>query len=222
MTVEGCAARRIAIADDDALLREGIAALLIARGFEVSAACDNVGDFLAAVAADRPDAVIIDARMPPTHTDEGLRAALRARQIHPGLPVLVLSSGIDNIDAVGELLTHSTGGIGYLRKERVGKVAEFIDTLCWVAGGATILDPEMVAVMLRGRRADDPLVGLTAREREVLALMAEGHNNAAIAERLVVGEAAVHKHIRAIFAKLDLTGDRGHRRVQAVLAYLNA
>ncbi|WP_433206317.1 response regulator [Nocardia sp. CA-107356] len=214
---------RLAIAESDALLREGLAALLTARGFEVTAACDNADDFLAAVSADRPDAVIIDVGMPPACSDDGLRAALRARQRHPGLPVLVLSSGIDKIDAFGELLADSTGGIGYLRKERVGEIADFVDTLRRVAGGAMVLDPEVVATLLSRRRAREPLAGLTAREREVLALMADGHNNSAIADRLVVSDAAVHKHIRAIFAKLDLTVEqRGHRRVQAVLAYLNA
>ncbi|WP_228538199.1 response regulator transcription factor [Nocardia sp. XZ_19_385] len=201
---------RVVISAADALLREGLAALLNTRGFEVTAVCDST-DLLTAV-ADRPDVVI---------TDDARCAALRARQRHPGLPVLVLSSGIDNVDGVGELLADRSGGVGCLRRERVGAIAEFIDTLRWVAGGATIFDPEVIAAILNSRR--DPLVGLTAREREVLARMAEGHNNAAIAERLVVSEAAVHKHIRAIFAKLDLTGeDRGHRRVQAVLAYLNA
>ncbi|MGW0249576.1 response regulator transcription factor [Nocardia goodfellowii] len=207
----GSAGLRVVITAEDALLREGLAALLLARGFEVAAVGDDAG-FLAAVERNRPDVVI---------TDDRTCAARRARQRHPGLPVLVLSSGIENVAAVGELLADCGGGVGCLRRERVGAVAEFIDTLRWVAGGATVFDPEVIAVILGNRR--DPLVGLTAREREVLAHMAEGHNNAAIAERLVVSEAAVHKHIRAIFAKLDLTGaDRGHRRVQAVLAYLNA
>ncbi|WP_452446934.1 response regulator transcription factor [Nocardia rhizosphaerihabitans] len=200
---------RVVITAADALLREGLAALLIAHGFEVTAVCGSA-DLLAV--ADRPDVMI---------TDDELCAAVRARQRHPGLPVLVLSSGIGNVDGVGELLADRSGGVGCLRRERVGAVAEFLDTLRWVAGGATVFDPGVIAAILSSRR--DPLVGLTAREREVLALMAEGHNNAAIADRLVVSEAAVHKHIRAIFAKLDLTGeDRGHRRVQAVLAYLNA
>ncbi|MFQ6327569.1 response regulator [Nocardia sp. CWNU-33] len=213
---------RVMIAEDDALLREGLVLLLSTAGIEVVAAVDNADDFLAAVAADRPDAVVVDVRLPPTFTDDGLRAAVRARIIHPGLPVLVLSSYVEDSYAA-ELLGDGAGGVGYLLKERVGKVDRFLDSLRRVADGGTAMDPEVISQLLVRRTADDPLGALTAREREVLALMAEGHNNTTIAERLVVSEGAVHKHIRSIFAKLGLSADEvGHRRVLAVLAYLNA
>ncbi|MFI9505824.1 response regulator [Nocardia sp. NPDC052566] len=213
---------RVMIAEDDALLREGLVLLLSTAGIEVVAAFDNADDFLTAVTADRPDAVVVDVRMPPTFTDDGLRAAVRARAVHPGLPVLVLSAYVENSYAA-ELLGDGAGGVGYLLKERVGKVDRFLDSLRRVADGGTAMDPEVISQLLVRRKADDPLAGLTAREREVLALMAEGHNNTTIAERLVVSEGAVHKHIRSIFAKLNLSADDvGHRRVLAVLAYLNA
>ncbi|MFE3700499.1 LuxR C-terminal-related transcriptional regulator, partial [Nocardia tengchongensis] len=172
--------------------------------------------------AARPDARVEDVRMPPTFTDDGLRAAVRARQIHPGLPVLVLSAWVEDSYAA-ELLGDGAGGIGYLLKERVGKVDRFLDSLRRVAEGGTAMDPEVIAQLLVRRKTDDPLAALTPREREVLALMAEGLDNATIAERLVVTEGAVLKHIRSIFAKLGLFADEvGHRRVLAVLAYLNA
>ncbi|PXX63335.1 LuxR family two component transcriptional regulator [Nocardia tenerifensis] len=213
---------RVMIAEDDALLREGLVLLLSTAGIEVVAAVDNADDFLAAVAADRPDAVVVDIRLPPTFTDDGLRAAVRARELHPGLPVLVLSSWVEDSYAA-ELLGDGAGGVGYLLKERVGKVDRFLDSLRRVAAGGTAMDPEVISQLLVRRKADDPLAALTAREREVLALMAEGHNNGTIAERLVVSEGAVHKHIRSIFAKLGLSAeDVGHRRVLAVLTYLNA
>ncbi|MFI6869322.1 response regulator [Nocardia sp. NPDC050406] len=213
---------RVMIAEDDALLREGLALLLNTAGIEVVAAVDNADDFLKAVAADRPDAVVVDVRLPPTFTDDGLRAAVRAREIHPGLPVLVLSAYVEDSYAA-ELLGDGAGGVGYLLKERVGKVDRFLDSLRRVAEGGTAMDPEVISQLLVRRKADDPLSALTAREREVLSLMAEGHNNTTIAERLVVSEGAVLKHIRSIFAKLGLTADEvGHRRVLAVLAYLNA
>ncbi|WP_107653811.1 response regulator [Nocardia suismassiliense] len=213
---------RVMIAEDNALLREGLVLLLSTAGIEVVAAVDNADDFLAAVAADRPDAVVVDVRLPPTFTDDGLRAAVSARKLYPGLPVLVLSSWVEDSYAA-ELLGDGMGGVGYLLKERVGKVDRFLDSLRRVAAGGTAMDPEVISQLLVRRKADDPMAALTAREREVLALMAEGHNNATIAERLVVSEGAVHKHIRSIFAKLGLsTEDVGHRRVLAVLAYLNA
>lgn len=213
---------RVMIAEDDALLREGLVLLLNTAGIEVVAAVDNADDFLTAVTADRPDAVVVDVRLPPTFTDDGLRAAVRARAVHPGLPVLVLSAYVEDSYA-SELLGDGAGGVGYLLKERVGKVDRFLDSLRRVADGGTAMDPEVISQLLVRRRADDPLAGLTPREREVLALMAEGHNNTTIAERLVVSEGAVHKHIRSIFAKLGLAADDvGHRRVLAVLAYLNA
>ncbi|MBF6177322.1 response regulator [Nocardia otitidiscaviarum] len=213
---------RVMIAEDDALLREGLVLLLNTAGIEVIAAVDNAGDLLAALAGERPDAVVVDVRLPPTFTDDGLRAAVRAREIHPGLPVLVLSAYVEDSYAA-ELLGDGAGGVGYLLKERVGKVARFLDSLRRVADGGTAMDPEVISQLLVRRQADDPLAALTPREREVLALMAEGHDNATIAERLVVSEGAVLKHIRSIFAKLGLGADEsGHRRVLAVLAYLNA
>ncbi|WP_433564035.1 response regulator [Nocardia sp. CA-151230] len=213
---------RVVIAEDDALLREGLALLLQTAGIVVVAAVDNADDFLAVVTADRPDAVVVDVRLPPTFTDDGLRAAVRAREIHPGLPVLVLSAWVEDSYAA-ELLGDGAGGIGYLLKERVGKVDRFLDSLRRVAEGGTAMDPEVISQLLVRRKTDDPLAALTPREREVLALMAEGLDNATIAERLVVTEGAVLKHIRSIFAKLGLFADEvGHRRVLAVLAYLNA
>ncbi|MBP2472604.1 DNA-binding NarL/FixJ family response regulator [Crossiella equi] len=214
---------RIVIAEDDALLREGLSLLLRSEGFDVVSSVDNPTDLLAAVAEQRPDVAVVDVRMPPTFTDEGLRAAVRARADHPGLAVLVLSAYVEDSYA-SELLASGGGGIGYLLKERVGKVADFLDALHRVAGGGTALDPEVVSQLLVRRRADDPVRTLTAREREVLALMAEGHSNTTIGEMLVISAGAVHKHIGNIFAKLGLpsTDGAGHRRVQAVLAYLRA
>ncbi|MFE6863706.1 response regulator [Nocardia sp. NPDC057668] len=213
---------RVVIAEDDALLREGLVLLLRTAGIEVVAALDNAEDFLTLVTADRPDAVVVDVRMPPTFTDDGLRAAVRAREIHPGLPVLVLSNWVED-SYVAELLGDGSGGVGYLLKERVGKVDRFLESLHRVAGGGTAMDPEVISQLLVRRKSDDPLAALTPREREVLALMAEGLDNATIAARLVVSEGAVLKHIRSIFAKLNLHADEvGHRRVLAVLAYLGA
>jgi DNA-binding NarL/FixJ family response regulator len=213
---------RIAIAEDDALLREGLTHLLRAEGMEVVAAVDNAEDLLTALAADTPDVAVVDVRMPPTFRDEGLRAAVEARRRWPGLAVLVLSAHVEESYAT-ELLADGTGGVGYLLKERVGKVADFLDALHRVAAGGTAMDPEVVAQLLVRRRSDDPLQALTPREREVLELMAEGHSNSTIGGMLVVSDGAVHKHIGNIFAKLGLpTTDAGHRRVLAVLAYLKA
>ncbi|MBB5955909.1 DNA-binding NarL/FixJ family response regulator [Saccharothrix tamanrassetensis] len=213
---------RVVIVEDDVLLREGLTLLLGNAGIEVVAAVDNTTEFLAAIAGMRPDAVVTDVRLPPTFTDEGLRAAVEARRVHPGLPVLVLSAYVENSYAA-ELLADGVGGVGYLLKERVGKVERFVDALTRVAEGGTAMDPEVISQLLVRRKPDDPLATLTAREREVLALMAEGHNNATIADTLVVSEGAVLKHIRNIFTKLSLPNDEGgHRRVLAVLAYLNA
>jgi DNA-binding NarL/FixJ family response regulator len=213
---------RIVIAEDDALLREGLTHLLRAEGMEVTSAVDNPDDLLTALASDLPDVALVDVRMPPTFRDEGLRAAVRARKQWPGLAVLVLSAHVEESYAT-ELLADGAGGVGYLLKERVGKVADFLDALHRVAAGGTALDPEVVTQLLVRRRADDPLQRLTPREREVLGLMAEGHSNATIGEMLVVSDGAVHKHIGNIFTKLGLpTTDAGHRRVLAVLAYLKA
>ncbi|GAA3862421.1 response regulator transcription factor [Saccharothrix violaceirubra] len=213
---------RVVIAEDDVLLREGLSLLLGTAGIDVVAAVDNATEFLAVIADDRPDAVVMDVRLPPSFRDEGLRAAVEARRVHPGLPVLVLSAYVEDSYA-SELLADGVGGVGYLLKERVGKVGEFLDALRRVADGGTAMDPEVISQLLVRRKVDDPLSTLTAREREVLALMAEGHDNGTIAGLLVVSEGAVHKHIRNIFTKLDLPNDEGgHRRVLAVLAYLNA
>ncbi|MFE1959247.1 response regulator [Streptomyces sp. NPDC059479] len=213
---------RIVIAEDDALLREGLTHLLRAEGMEVSSAVDNAADLLDAIASDRPDVALVDVRMPPTYRDEGLRAAVEARRRQPGLAVLVLSAHVEDSYAT-ELLADGRGGVGYLLKERVGKVADFLEALERVAAGGTAMDPEVVAQLLVRRRTDDPLHSLTPRERETLALMAEGHSNATIAGLLKVSDGAVHKHIGNIFSKLGMpTTDAGHRRVLAVLAYLKA
>ncbi|MDA0632186.1 response regulator transcription factor [Nonomuraea sp. MCN248] len=211
---------RVVIAEDDALLREGLALLLSGEGFEVAAAVPDPDAFMKAVAEHQPDVAVVDVRMPPTHTDEGIRAAVEARRLHPKLAVLVLSAYVEQAFAT-ELLAGGANGIGYLLKERVGRVGEFMSALERVAAGGTAIDPEVVGQLFT--RRDGPLDRLTSRELEVLAAMAEGLGNAAIAERLVVTEGAVHKHIRSIFAKLDLSpADRVDRRVAAVLHYLDA
>ena len=211
---------RIVIAEDDPLLREGLALLLRAESMDVAATAGTAEEALDAVEAYAPDVAILDVRMPPTHTDEGIRAAVEARRRHPGLSVLVLSAYVEQSFAT-QLLTGGAGGLGYLLKERVGRVEEFLDALHRVARGGTAIDPEVVAQLFTRSRQDTRLERLTPRERDVLALMAEGLGNSAIAERLVVTDGAVHKHIRSIFAKLDLSpADRVDRRVAAVLHYL--
>jgi DNA-binding NarL/FixJ family response regulator len=212
---------RIVIAEDDSLLREGLALLLRAEGLEVVATTDNAEDFLKAVDEHRPEVAIVDVRMPPTHTDEGIVAAVEARRRMPGIAVLVLSAYVEQAFAT-ELLASGGARLGYLLKERVGRVEEFLDALHRVAGGGTAIDPEVVAQLLAKNRPDTRLSRLTPREHEVLAAMAEGLGNTAIAERLFVTEGAVSKHIRSIFAKLDLApDDRADRRVTAVLHYLD-
>jgi DNA-binding NarL/FixJ family response regulator len=211
---------RIVIADDAAILRDGLAHLLTARGHEVVAGVGDAGSLRAAVAEHRPDVAVIDIRMPPTHTDEGLRAAIALRRDHPDLGILLFSQYVETRFAT-DLLVGSPGGVGYLLKERVGDIDDFVDALHRVAAGGTALDPEMVGHLLNaGRRG---VGALTPREREVLGLMAEGRTNAAIAKALVVSDRAVEKHIANIFTKLGLSpsGD-DHRRVLAVLRYLGA
>ncbi|MBN9744673.1 DNA-binding response regulator [Amycolatopsis sp. A1MSW2902] len=211
---------RIVIAEDDPLLREGLALLLRAEGLDVVATTDNPTDFLAAVDKHEPDTAVVDVRMPPTHTDEGIVAAVEARRRRPGLAVLVLSAYVEQAFAT-DLLGSGSARLGYLLKERVGRVTEFMEALNRVADGGTAIDPEVVAQLLTRTRADSGLERLSPRERDVLALMAEGLGNGAIAERLVVTDGAVHKHIRSIFAKLDLApDDSADRRVTAVLRYL--
>ncbi|MEV6850109.1 response regulator transcription factor [Actinoplanes sp. NPDC051411] len=211
---------RIVIAEDDALLRAGLALLLRAEGLDVVAAAGNPAEFLAAVDEHGPDVAIVDVRMPPTHTDEGIVAAVEARRRRPGLAVLVLSAYVEQAFA-NDLLSSGAAGLGYLLKERVGRVEEFLAALERVAGGGTAIDPEVVGQLLARNRPDDGLSELSPRELEVLALMAEGLGNTAISERLFVTEGAVHKHIRSIFAKLHLApDDRADRRVTAVLRYL--
>ncbi len=213
-------ALRIVIAEDDPLLREGLALLLRAEGMDVVATADTAESVLDAIDAHEPDVAILDVRMPPTHTDEGVRAAVEARRRRPGLAVLVLSAYVEQSFAT-DLLTGGVGGLGYLLKERVGRVEEFMAALGRVAGGGTAIDPEVVAQLFTRTRQDTRLERLSPREREVLGLMAEGLGNSAIAGRLVVTDGAVHKHIRSIFAKLDLSpADQVDRRVAAVLHYL--
>ncbi|MFF4412048.1 response regulator [Streptosporangium sp. NPDC001559] len=211
---------RIVIAEDDPLLREGLALLLRAESLDVVAAVDGPKAFLDAVDTHEPDVAVVDVRMPPTHTDEGIVAAVEARRRRPDLAVLVLSAYVEQAFAT-DLLIHGSARLGYLLKERVGRVEEFMAALRRVAGGGTAIDPEVVAQLLSHTRPGRRLDRLSPRELDVLALMAEGLGNTAIAERLVVTEGAVHKHIRNIFAKLDLApSDRTDRRVAAVLQYL--
>ena len=211
---------RIVIAEDDLLLREGLASLLRAEGLDVVATASNATEFLDAVGRHEPEVAIVDVRMPPTHTDEGIVAAVEARRRRPGLAVLVLSAYVEQAFAT-DLLAAGGQRLGYLLKERVGRVGEFLDALHRVAAGGTAIDPEVVAQLLARNRPDNRLTRLTPREHDVLALMAEGLGNTAIAERLFVTEGAVSKHIRNIFAKLDLApDDRADRRVTAVLHYL--
>ncbi len=212
---------RLVLAEDLALLREGLIRLLEAHGFEVVEAVDNGPSLLRALVEHRPEVAVVDVRLPPTFTDEGLRMALEARSQVPGLPVLVLSQYVEPLYAQ-ELLSDRRGGVGYLLKDRVADVGQFVDAVRRVAAGGTAMDAEVIAQLMSRHPADDPLTTLSARESEVLALMAEGRSNAAIAARLYVSEKAVGKHTSSIFTKLGLeqhTDD--NRRVLAVLAYLN-
>jgi DNA-binding NarL/FixJ family response regulator len=213
---------RVVIGEDLYLLREGLVRLLSAYGFEIAAAVGSAPELLAALVTERPDVGIIDVRLPPTHTDDGLRAALAARENVPGLPVLVLSQYVEQLYA-RELLADQAGGVGYLLKDRVFNDESFTGAIRAVAAGGTVLDPEVVRKLLGRPSRAEPLRRLTAREREVLALMAEGRSNAAIGQRLFITDKAVSKHAAGIFAKLDLPpSDDDNRRVLAVLAYLES
>jgi DNA-binding NarL/FixJ family response regulator len=213
---------RVVLADDSVLLREGIARLLSEAGLEVVAQAGDAEDLVRKVGGHKPDVAVVDVRMPPTHTDEGLRAAALIRSQYPGTGVLVLSQYIEESYAM-ELLSENAAGVGYLLKDRVSDLDRFVEAVRRVGEGGSVLDPEVVARLLGRRRKEDPLAQLSPREREVLALMAEGRSNHAIAEALVVTERAVEKHVTSIFSKLDLppTAD-DHRRVLAVLKYLEA
>jgi DNA-binding NarL/FixJ family response regulator len=212
---------RVVIVEDSLLIREGLTRLLEASGASVIAAVGDVPTFLAAVSEEKPDVAIVDVRLPPSFTDEGLRAALQIREDHAGLPVLVLSQYVEQLYA-RELLAGGEGGVGYLLKDRVLEGSPFIDAVARVANGGTALDPEVVSRLIGRRSRSHPLARISPREREVLALMAEGRSNAAISQRLFISERAVAKHTSAIFMKLDLPpSDDDNRRVLAVLAYFD-
>jgi DNA-binding NarL/FixJ family response regulator len=213
---------RVVVADDSVLLREGVVRLLEENGFDVVGQAGDADDLIRKVRAHRPDVAVVDIRMPPTNTDDGLRAALDIRSELPDTGVLVLSQYVEEgyaLDLVGD----SAGGVGYLLKDRVADVERFVDSVRRVADGGSALDPEVVSQLVGRARRDDPLAELTPREREVLELMAEGRSNNAIAEQMVVTERAVEKHVTSIFGKLELTpAPEDHRRVLAVLAFLRA
>ena len=212
-------APKLVLAEDHALLRAGMIQLLEGNGFTILHAVDNAPALEQALRDPEADAAVLDVRLPPTQTDEGLRAAIAVRETRPGFPVMVISQYVEQLYA-RELLASGAGAVGYLLKDRVSDVAEFVDGVRRVAAGGTVLDPEVVATVM-ARRRDEPLDRLTAREREVLGLMAEGRSNGAIATQLSVTDKAVAKHINSIFAKLDLPLDEdAHRRVRAVLAWL--
>jgi DNA-binding NarL/FixJ family response regulator len=209
---------RVIILEDNPILAEGLSLLLDNSGFQVAAVATDADEFAKAIDEHQVDIAIVDVRLPPTFTDEGLRAAIEARRVRPGLPVLVFSQYVEEVYAA-ELLAAGSEGVGYLLKDRVSRVDEFLEAVRRVAGGGTVLDPEVVRQLMVKRSS--PLDRLTPREREVLALMAEGLGNTAIGEKLVISDGAVHKHVGNVFLKLDLPStDSGHRRVLAVLAYL--
>jgi DNA-binding NarL/FixJ family response regulator len=213
---------RVVIAEDSVLLREGISRLLTDSGLEIAGAVGDAEQLLRAIENQRPDVTVVDVRMPPTHTDEGVRAALVIRRQWPEVGVLVLSQYVEERYAT-DLIASDTRGVGYLLKDRVAEVAEFVEAVRRVGAGGTALDPEVVAQLLVRSRRADPLEALTPREREVLQLMAEGRSNSAIAANLVVTEGAVEKHVNSIFMKLDLPpADTDHRRVLAVLRYIES
>ncbi|GLW57914.1 LuxR C-terminal-related transcriptional regulator [Kitasatospora phosalacinea] len=212
---------RVVLAEDLYLLRQGLTRLLEAHGFTIAAAVETGPDLLAALLSERPDVAVVDVRLPPTLTDEGLQAALAARREIPGLPVLVLSQHVLQLYA-RELLADGTGGVGYLLKDRVFNADQFVDAVRRVAAGGTAMDPDVIGRLLQHNAGSEPLQRLTPREREVLGLMAEGCSNSAIAARLTVSDGAVAKHIANIFGKLELAPtEDGNRRVLAVLTYLN-
>ncbi|WP_350274670.1 response regulator transcription factor [Kribbella sp. HUAS MG21] len=209
---------RVIILEDNPILAEGLSLLLDNSGFEVAAIATDADEFAKAMAEHQVDIAVVDVRLPPTFTDEGLRAAIEARRLRPGLPVLVFSQYVEEVYAA-ELLAAGSEGVGYLLKDRVSRVDEFLEAVRRVAAGGTVLDPEVVSQLMVKRSS--PLDRLTPREREVLALMAEGLGNTAIGEKLFISDGAVHKHVGNVFLKLDLPPtDSGHRRVLAVLAYL--
>ncbi|GAB3210770.1 response regulator [Marinactinospora thermotolerans] len=212
---------RVVLAEDLFLLRDGLVRMLEAFGFMIVAAVEDGAELERALLEHRPDVAIVDVRLPPTFTDEGIRAALRVRERVPRLPILVLSQYVEQIYA-SELLADGSGAIGYLLKERVTDSAQFVEAVRRIAEGGTVMDPEVIAKLLRRHRTDDPIAELTPREREVLSLMAEGRSNSAISKHLVITERAVAKHTANIFMKLDLpVSDDDNRRVRAVLAYLD-
>jgi DNA-binding NarL/FixJ family response regulator len=213
---------RVVVAEDLFLLRDGLARLLGANDFEIAAAVDTAPALLRALLEERPDVAVVDVRLPPSFADDGLRAALEARQQIPGLPVLLLSQYVEQLYA-RELLADQAGAVGYLLKDRVFNDDQFIDAIRAVAGGGTVMDPEVVTKLLGRRSRDEPIARLSVREQEVLELMAEGRSNTAIAQRLFVTEKAVSKHTTSIFSKLGLAASEDdNRRVLAVLAYLNS
>jgi DNA-binding NarL/FixJ family response regulator len=211
---------RVAIAEDSVLLREGLTQILRAAGMDVIAAYDNADDLLTRVRSGAPDIAIIDIRLPPTHTDEGMRAALQIRQQHPGVAVLVLSQYVE-LGLAMQLLSDSSEGVGYLLKDRISDVAEFVDAVHRVAAGGAAIDPTIVTTLLQRRRRDDPLDRLSPREREVLELMAAGTSNQGIAERMVISVRAAEKYVSSVFDKLGIPATRlDSRRVLAVLLFL--
>ena len=213
---------RVVVAEDLFLLRDGLARLLAAHDFEIAAAVDTAPALLRALLEQRPDVAVVDVRLPPSFADDGLQAALAARRQVPGLPVLLLSQYVEQLYA-RELLADQAGAVGYLLKDRVFNDDQFIDAIRAVAGGGTVMDPEVVSKLLGRRSRDEPITRLSPREQEVLELMAEGRSNTAIAQRLFVTEKAVSKHTTSIFAKLGLApSEDDNRRVLAVLAYLNS
>ncbi len=213
---------RVVVAEDLFLLRDGLTRLLAAHDFEIAAAVDTAPGLLSALLTEQPDVAVVDVRLPPSFADDGLQAALAARRQVPGLPVLLLSQYVEQLYA-REMLADQAGGVGYLLKDRVFNDDQFVDAIRTVAAGGTVMDPEVVSKLLGRRSFDGPITRLSGREREVLALMAEGRSNTAIAQRLFVTEKAVSKHTTSIFTKLDLApSEDDNRRVLAVLAFLNA